>query len=78
MMARYQLPPRNLMHDSMAQARISGYSWHEINSYVNDRKQAMSQFYSPGEIDQFLGNGSGAELSDRLQAMMTRNMASNG
>lgn len=73
----YVLPTQNSLHDGMAAARIAGYSWPEINSFVTSRQQVSAAAgYTDSEVRQQQGLGEPAQLNDRLRASMQRNMAS--
>ena len=75
-MADVEMPIQNDLHDGMAAARIAGYSWPEIKSFVADRHDASQVAgYDPAEVRSHLGLGDPSELNSRLRTAFTRNLA---
>ena len=71
-----ELPLQNDLHDGMAAARIAGYSWPEIKSFVAGRHDAsQAAGYDPAEVRAHLGLGDPGELNSRLRTAFTRNLA---
>ena len=64
------------VHQAMSKARLDGYSWGDIDSYLGDKQgHAVDEGYYPQEINEYLGYSDPQRLRDRLAAEASVNYA---
>ena len=75
----YDTPPIIPLHDNVADARVSGYSWEDIQGHLDAAtNQALAAGYSQREIDDFHGYQSPTVLQDALSARAQSAIANAG